>query len=94
MVLYKICRELAFVCYIEFFAITRYVITRVECMYVHFAKKKKNRGKVLTRGVNLSLAFTLGVVATGWEVTMTGTAAAVAAGGAGAISATSIASGG
>ena len=31
MVLYKICRELAFVCYIEFFAITRYVITRVEC---------------------------------------------------------------
>ena len=32
MVLYKICRELAFVCYIEFFAITRYVITRVECI--------------------------------------------------------------
>ena len=45
MVLYKIYRELAFVCYIEFFAITRYVITRVECT----RKLKKEKKFFITK---------------------------------------------
>ena len=75
MVLYKIWRELAFVCYIENFAITRYVIMRVECTYIiilYFKNKFKDQVKnsiflieiYLTDNENVSLLFSIQILGT------------------------------